>query len=235
MSHVTENDFTYLVCPGDPSHLAAERVEIYDKIYDFWNQFWARFYNDAHSSEKLKAEDFIRSHFVTAVFKGGEICGILLLSKFELSSRATWGHSYIHKFPEEVLRGIQQEGVNSLLSMEFLAVAPAYRKSVGGVSVAEILVGCGCRLVEISGVQASFANARVDVKVPEITSHYGFKTRGDKYLRHNFEVSVIYCPRSELKEHESPVMKAMVEKCWQERRDYTEYAKVTPIFYKKAA
>jgi hypothetical protein len=213
-------DLQLVLLPGNPAQLAGQAHSLHNRIFQYWKDFWGDFYRKSGSSETLKADDFMRSHTVLAFVGPRDVVGLMLLSEFDLEYLATADHSYVLKYPPEDLQRLRKEGNSRVLTMEFLTAHPSWRKTQVGISFGELLVGAGMRVFLEGAADAVLGTARVDIKVPELVALYGWKVLRDKLMRHNYEISLVYCPRAEAKEATSPLLQKHLGLFWEARADY---------------
>jgi hypothetical protein len=210
----------YVLMPGriEAGHPDLER---HNRLYEFWKAIWGDFYRQAHSEETLKADDFVRADVAAGLFHEDRPVGVHLYTFFNLGSSAALDHTYWKSYSELDIAKLRRRDVRQVMTMEFFAMSPEWRKGLVGISLAEVLVGCGLKVFESSGAEAVATIARKDVKVPDIGVRYGFETLSADLERHNHPVDLIAMFRGKVKEHPSADVRDYVDRYWRRRQDST--------------
>jgi hypothetical protein len=211
----------YFIVPGSCGPKEAYR-EVYLSAYTFWRDFWGGFYADSHSSEKLDPNEFMRQSYVAGLQdEQGRTVAVHLYSCFGIQDALSRDHAYFARYDAEAFRSLQRRGLRDVFTAEYFACDPAYRKSVVGVSLAEVMAACGMRLFLATEMDVAVTLARKDIKVPEMSQRLGFEILVDDLVRHNFPCALMTVTPNTLREHPSADVRRWTDHLWDHRYDYT--------------
>lgn len=206
-----------------------ENPERQNQAYLYWKRFWSDFYEKAGQSGSFSGENFYRQDFVTALFAGDQVVGLHLYSLFRIDELASREHRYFKSFPEGFIDSLKEMGVRRVMSLEYLTVDPGWRKSECGLSLAEVLIGCGTRFFRTQEIQALIAPARADgTKVAEKTYRYGFDCFQSGLQMLGCPIDIIVGFRDKIHHHPSSEVMGQVERLWSRRQDYTGRTRAEP-------
>ncbi len=209
--------------------------KLYQYAYAYWRDFWREFYSSQESPEGFRTDEFYRQNMVAGLFQGDEVVAVHTYTFFDLRYTATQEHSYFSLYSELDLQRLKTLGLNQVMTMEFMAMNPAFRKSVVGISLAEVMVACGVHILRAAGLDASITIAREDYKVPEFARRVGFKTLRAGLSRHHCPCELMYLPLNDLVQNLSPEVQHYVQYFWDRRVDTSGLTTNAAIEKKRAA
>jgi hypothetical protein len=218
----------YMVLPGKPAP-NFNGVAIYNSAYDYWKTFWKDVYSQVGEKGDLNTDDFLRQDFIGVLMHDEEIVGMHLYNLFDLSMRAHMDQRFMSKgFGELYFRQLKNKKVKTAMSLEYLTVDPLWRKSVIGISVAEILIGLALKIQKSLDIDAGIGKSRADVKVTQMVERFGAKVLGNKILIHNITTDLIVFFKNEITPHPDKTINQYVDKFWKYRTDLTARIPKTP-------
>lgn len=216
-------EYVVLSGSGDRSF---NNADLHNKAYIYWKNFWTRIYSDAQSLDSFSCDDFFRQNFVTLLLLSGEVVGMHLYSVFHLNHLAVQEHHYFKFYPQDFFEFMKERSSDYVMSLEFLTIDPAWRKAECGISLGEVLIGCGLRFFDFLGTSAVIAPARADNKVNQMCYKYGFDCFRDNIVKRNFQVDLVVGFKDKVHPHPDQSTLNLVERLWAERKDHT--GKTTP-------
>lgn len=214
----------YVIIPGkfpeDPSLQA-----LHNKAFLYWKNFWNNVFKENGTNDTVNPDHFWRQDMVTLLMDGDEIIGQHLYSFFHLKSVAAKNHSYfVEGFNEEYFIQLNDRKGSTVMSVEYLAVSPHWRKVDCGVSLGTVLIGLACQHQRLHGTSILTAPSRVDVKVDRMVAEYGGEVIVGGLHMHNTPVNLMAIFKEKNKIHHNLKVSSLIDKLWSERIDHTQYA-----------
>jgi hypothetical protein len=219
---------SYVLFPGKVLGPMSQS-SLYEKAFIYWRDFWSEFYASNHSGEPFRADEFFRQDLVAALYDGDEVVAVHTYCLFDLSYRPSREHSYFALYNDLDLQNLKRLGLTEVMTMEFMAMNPKWRKSAIGISLAEILVACGVKILQSLHLDASITIARQDYKVPDFAKRVGFKTLRGGLERHNCPCELMYCPNEGLEQSLSADVAHYVDYFWNRRQDLSGRTQTRPV------
>ncbi len=214
---------TYTLMPGKPLPWRSDAAHglAHDRVFQYWREFWEKIYADAGTPESFVTDDFLRQDLVAAIHCGDELVGAHLYSVFPLEREAARAHRYFRFYPPEFFDHMRERGAKLAMSMEFLTVAPAWRKTASRISFGEILIGCGLRCMTALGADVGIAPARTDNKVNDMAYKFGFECFQAGVTKRNFTVDLVAVFKDKARLNPDPRVAAQIDSLWARRDDRT--------------
>ncbi len=209
-------------CTLLPGRYADGRIvpPLYNQAYRHWKKTWSEIFTRAGSPGSLCAENFLRQNLVITLHQGNRIAGILTTTFFNLSSDATFDHPYFQPFPRAIVEELWKAGNGLVITGEYLAVEPEFRKSIVGLSLADVLVGLLMKTFVQIGAKMTLATTVRPAKVHEICQAYGYSEVG-QYEKYGLDCLLLQNTKEQYREHADPLVREMIESCWRKRLDCT--------------
>jgi hypothetical protein len=226
-------DLEYVIIPG--KGFLDSDAKIHDQAYLYWKSFWSDVYAQAGSPESFCPDDFLRQDLITMLKRGDEVIALHLYSTFYINQIAPHDHRYFKFYPPSFFEFMRQKGANHVISFEFLTVDPGWRKSICGVSLAEVLASCGIHCMKALGADAAIAPARSDNKVNEMAYRIGFDCFQADVVKRNFKVDLIVCFSERGRSHPDSEIKRLADHFWENRKDLSGLTYSKPNAVKKTA
>jgi hypothetical protein len=212
---------SYILLPGKSLRANSDHPQAY-RVYQYWKEFWGGFYQSVKSEEQLRADEFMRQDVVAALLQGDRVVGLHTYCFFDLESASTRDHSYFGLYTDLDFHQLKKQGFRKLMTMEFLTTHSDWRKSLIGLSLAEVLVGCGIKVLQAAELDASITIARKDYKVPDFAERVGFRTLRAGLVRHNCPCELMVCPAQNPEQTMTSETSHYVDYFWKRRQDFTE-------------
>jgi hypothetical protein len=211
----------YVILPGKP-RFGFPATGLYDQAYSFWRQFWTRVLTDVGAASTPEPDEFCRQDLVCLLLdERDEIAAMMCYTFYDLGLRATTDRQYFSRyFTPEFFGALRDRGITRLMSLEYLSVAPVWRRNGGAASLARLISVLGLRQVAQFGCDAGIAAARCDVGVDKLSHELGAESivRGLKV--HGIETDLVAFVRDRIQEPRDPRVADLVARLWDERLDY---------------
>lgn len=191
----------------------------HDSAYQLWKGNWQDTFKELKSDAKLKADDFTRQLVISGLFDGNEAVGLLLHTHFNLDLAAVREHSYLSTYPAEIISRLRQEGCVDVLSMEYLTLSDRWRKHLVGISLAEVILGLGAKVLEASGFSSMIVVTRNEKNVNTILYGYGANCLASNLTKHNVAVDLVSLNKGETHPGQNPEVNKLIDYFWSRRRD----------------
>lgn len=95
-----------------------------------------------------------------------------------------------------------------------------WRKSKIGISLGEVVIGLGLKILKNQNLDVCITVARMLTKASQKASYWGFKPHRT-LIRHNNECSITFCMQQDIVEHHSKKINDLVEGLWNKKQDFT--------------
>jgi hypothetical protein len=162
----------YCLLPGRPS--PTQRASLHDESFRFWRDFWTGVLRANETPDKLDEGEFRRIDRIAVLLHGERPIGLIGHTFFDLKYLSEREHSYFkHRYNEAFMRELEKRGATRIMTEEYLAVAPDWRKSRLDVSLASVLIGLGLKLAQAEQVQAVVTVPREDISMDKRTMEQG--------------------------------------------------------------
>jgi hypothetical protein len=193
---------------------------LHNRAFRYWRDFWNGVFSEISPGETVRESDFFRQNAIGVFLDGDRIAALHLYSFWNLQSEAALVQDYFRlNYTEQDLARLEQMGVRSAMSMEYLTVDPGYRKAETGFPMASFVLGVGYELLKATICDAMIAPCRCDVKVDQKVADFGAVPLREKFIHHGVPVMNMVAPRWNLKPHVDPVIAAAVQDHWSRRVD----------------
>lgn len=227
-------DLKYHLLPGR-CPVPFEAQDFHDRVYLFWKGFWDGVLKDLDGTE-VSPNEFDRQTYIGVITNGEDLVAAHLYTVFSADSLCARSHSYLKSsFEPEFHQWLGQLGSYSVMSVEYLTVSPAYRKSKMGFSLAHVIVGLGLEIQKAIKADWTVAICRQDLHVDKIGFQHG-ATGFPPRMMHNVPVVSMKLPLEDIRDCPLPTESQMIQKMWSERQDWTNIPKIgKPALVKEAA
>lgn len=201
---------------------------LYNRVYDSWHRTWKEVFTSVGSPESLNPENFLRQDILIVLHREREVVGLLTTTFLNLSARAVVDHPYFRPFPEPILRAFQRRGRGLVLTGEYLSIDPAYRRSIVGLSLSDVLIGLLMRIFTGSGADSTLATTVRPAGVHEICHRFGYRELGG-YQKYGLDCVLMQNDPSTVREHDDPRVRSLIESFWESRCDLTGLTGLTDL------
>ncbi|WP_413558619.1 hypothetical protein [Bdellovibrio sp. HCB209] len=217
----------------NPRELTADTVQLSNDVYQLWKNVYTEVLGKV--GEPLNADDFHRCDVIVALTDDNKVFGFHLYSSFDLRSDALRDHHYMKAFDEAIIQKFQSRGINTMMSMEYLTVAPEYRSRSSDVNWSELIIALGSKVMEAGPWDCLVGTARRDLNVRRKAAHSGANYFGS-VIKMNYECEILMTKRGEVEQFADPKKADLLEKMWAEKKNHTmilDDSRVIP--FRKAA
>lgn len=211
-----------------PHFVPESQIKTYNDIYASWRTIFDEVLEGMGG--KLDRDDFFRFDYVGAILHGDKVVAHHHYSLFDLRLQSSKEHHFIASLDEATVEGLIAKGHPRILSLEYSAVLPDYRKSMGTTPWFEILTGLGLSYLDNSIANGLIGTPRTDVKADKMTYRLGAETLQPPLTKMNYECAVIYFPKLQNRTYENPETTRWVNQLW---KSHTFIS--IPSFINKAA
>ena len=200
-----------------------EHLDLHNKVYAFWRNFWTRVLEKNRSPHSLKIEDFFRQDLIGVLLHDGEPIGLHCSTYFNLNQTSAIDHPYFSSsFSGDYLKFLHAENKKVGLTIEYLTIDEAWRKQNFKYSLAEVLIGLHVELFKKSQADCIVAVARTDLKVHKMADKFGYSVIGEEVIKHNTPCALITCSKEETREHPDVEVSEHISKLWGQHLDLRE-------------
>lgn len=210
----------YHILPGNPGP-GFQKIELYHRAYMMWKEFWEQVYGDAGAADCFKPDDFLRQDFIPVLTYKNEIVAMHLYTLFNTTNYAVRDHRYFAFYPENFFSYLSDKQSPYAMSIEYLTVAPGWRKRNVGFSIGESLIGCSLNYLEPTNAQVAIAPARTDNKVHTMCYNFGFDCFEAGITKRNFSVDLVAGFKEKVQKNPSEKINQLIEHMWAHRQDHT--------------
>lgn len=206
----------YVVLTGKMSP-DSENFELYKNVYKLWKSTWTKAFAAVGSPDSFSPDNFYRQDYIPIIAHNDEPIAAHFYTLFHSENPAAMDHEYFEIFSDTALSILRENDAQKLMSLEYLTVNPAYRKSVIGFSVAEVLSGLCCKFIKEIDCDAGLGVAVKAARIDLMAKNLGFDILDSNAKRGNLvcDIVVKYSRTVATPVHPDPVVNDIVESLWQ--------------------
>lgn len=222
-------DFKYYILETSPL-FSKEAIDVSNKSYILWEKIWLETFGAKNKADKLIRDHFLRSDILTAlVDRFGNIAGIHLYTFMNFETEAAKASSFFQSLTPETISELKQRGLKNGICMEYLSVAPEYRKTTSGIPFGELLIGLGFELMKSYEMDCVFGTSREDVKVDRMAASFGGYRMGQTLNKYDYPCRLTVIPKWASSEHGFEIRDNKVAELWASRVDLSQYNRVQKV------
>jgi hypothetical protein len=184
----------------------------YGRCYRFWKSSWERTFQELAAADHLPIlSDGFVYRTKNCLFAGEEPVGIYLTETIPLEK--SWqDHSYFQMYSPEIRERLFKS-YRQIVSLSYIAVAEAWRKSETDIPLLELVFGLGAYELLESGADALVSCVRKNRKVDSAFSCYSASSwgRGSAF---NVEVEYMVLERNQFSPHTNPLVQRELNRLW---------------------
>jgi len=198
-----------------------EYLQLHSNVYLFWKNLWRDVFQKLSFPTDYLNDDFLRQDVIAVLHTPDEkVVATHLYTFFSLGSPVTKEHKYFEQnFPNPYYERLQEMGAKEVMTMEYMAVDPAWRKKYQQVHIGSILVGLAQEVLKASSADAAIAPARRDYKVNEIAYSFGADCVAAEVNNHNVSCDLIANFRDKICPHSSADVNQAITYLWENKND----------------
>lgn len=198
-------------------------INLHNQVYRFWKGIWSE------TLEKMKLPpldlgQILRQDYICFLTLKNEVIGSHLYSIFDIRKDITIESEYFAQAKNDLIEYCKLHKVNTLMTQEYLAVHPEWRKTQSGISLPELIIGLGIKMMQKLGCDSTVGTIREGAQsverisreikadlLPCIVSRYN--------MPHKFFIA-----RKEIIQLPGNIkMQELINKLWHEKKDYSHF------------
>lgn len=149
-----------------PHMIADADVPLFNRIYSEWKKTFREVIES--KGGKLDPDDFFRNDNVAAILNHkDDIVALCTTTVFDIRLSSSLEHHYFQALDSNTPQKLSFMKIKRVMSMEYVNVLPAWRKSLKGTPWVEIFTGSMLKLMDKSNIDALIGTPRTDLKVQE--------------------------------------------------------------------
>lgn len=222
----------YLLSATNPPF---EFTEIHNKAFQSWLEITRKAFEEVGNTDDSHLhEDFIRQSVVSCLCSDGEVIATFLHSFSSIYTDATRNFRYMRdNFPEIFFEKIKRRGIKNVMTSNYLAVHPDWRKGSSAIQVAPIMVGLSLRVRDLFEADGFIGVWRNDRKVNELAYAQGGECIIANVFNHQTPCDLILIDSKTPYQYPSKEVERHVTNLWDSRVD--AFFKPDLMNWKKAA
>lgn len=204
-----------------------EDQPLHNAVYQFWFNHWLEVLRKLDGTAPSPA-DFFRQSWVGVLFNSNrsdantftDIIGLFTTTFFNLESVADRSHPYFSRSYEPAfLPLLIEKGARSFMSIEYLTIAPAHRRSsvqpmnTDSISHIHVLLGLALKVAETFGADVSAGPGRVDLKADQKARDFGMTSLETRTF-HNVPVRSNFVFTNDIQPCPLPTERALITSLW---------------------
>lgn len=200
----------------DMSNILASEISTVDTAFSLWTE---TFQNELEPRGlELNKEDFWNCRLLAVIKDKDAIVGSHIYNIFDLRTATPTAHNYFKDIPEDTLKACKDQGVQRIMSMEYLLVHPSYRGKNSPVRWGEVIIGLGLEVLRHSSMDAAIGIAREDKKVNTMGLKMGCQEK-DFLIKNKTPCRILYMTKKDCREHENPTTQKMIKNLWNNKKN----------------
>lgn len=206
----------YLLSPTNPPF---EFTDLHNKAFNSWIEITRQAFSEVGNHEDGHLhEDFVRQHALSCLCSGDEVIATFLHAFASIHTDATRSFRYMRdNFPEIFFQKVKRLGMKNVMTSNYLAVHPEWRKGKGRIQVAPIMVGLSLRVRDAFGADGFIGVWRNDRKVNELAYAQGGQCIIANVHNHNTPCDLILMSSTTPYQYPSPEIESQVTALWENR------------------
>ncbi|MCB0378103.1 MAG: hypothetical protein KDD33_06395 [Bdellovibrionales bacterium] len=158
------------------NYFNSEALPIRSNIYNFWKELWIKVNRELGLNNEVLSDTFNRYDVIIALVEKStkKVIGTSFHSFFDLLDVATQQMKYIKTYSPSFFDELKSKDIRSVMSTEYLAINPEYRKGKKGILYADIIASIVTHVFQMSPADAVICAARNDVGVSKLAKVHGY-------------------------------------------------------------
>jgi hypothetical protein len=218
MKHSSTDSLSYtLLSAANPP---PEFAKLHNDAFNFWFNLWDQEFEKLKIDPSHLREDFVRQSFVSCLSNGESIVAVFLHAFASIETHATREHRYMKEnFPELFFEKIKRRGVHNVMTSNYLAVHPEWRKDSLQIRVAPVMVGLSLRVRDLFGADGFIGVWRNDKKVNQLSYDQGGECIIADVQNHNVLCDLILMDSRTPYQYPNVHVEQQVNTLWKMRTD----------------
>jgi hypothetical protein len=208
----------YLLSPTNPP---IEFAELHNQAFHSWLKITREAFSEVGNGDDGHLhEDFIRQHVVSCLCAGNEVVATFLHAFASIYTDATRSFRYMRdNFPEMFFEKIKKMGIRNVMTSNYLAVHPEWRRGKHDLQIAPIMVGLSLRVRDLYGADGFIGVWRNDRKVNELSYAQGGECIVKNVYNHKTPCDLILMKSEGPYKYPSPEVEKAVSSLWENRTE----------------
>ncbi len=186
------------------------------RFFLWWRAYWNEILQTVGIGHEIDPDEFYQQHKVTAILYEDEIISMHLLSIFDRSDFSS--HPYFKKFDTSFIKGISALSVNKILTLQYLAFNPKYKKEKPFMYFPMTIGSLSMYHQQLENAQAIVSVARKDLGISNALAKMNFSCFQEDGVYNNTPVS--YQISFEVKPYPSDMVKDLCLHFWTNKIDF---------------
>lgn len=222
----------YLLSATNPPF---EFTEIHNKAFKSWLEITQQAFEEVGNKDNSHLhEDFVRQSVVSCLCADGEVIATFLHSFASIHTDATRTFRYMRdNFPEIFFEKIKRRGIKNVMTSNYLAVHPDWRKGRNDIQIAPVMVGLSLRVRDLFEADGFIGVWRNDRKVNKLAYAQGGECIIANVFNHQTPCDLILIDSRTPYKYPSKEVEQHVTSLWENRVD--AFFKPDFLDWKKAA
>lgn len=194
-------------------------LQDFKEAYLFWETIWKTIFTKVGSADVFSYDDFYRQDYIPIIKHNGSIVAAHYYTVFDARNPSIYKTKYFSIYDSNVWDWIHARSPKKLMSMEFLAVHPVFRKQNTGFSIAEVMIQLGLLLMGELKVDVSVGSAVQAAGVDQMAINLNATLITKDVKRGNLICSLLVQDLAGIRNHPNPEVDQFINELW-ERREY---------------
>ena len=195
-------------------------ASLHDRVFCSWLDVIQKAFEETNNKNIHLHEDFIRQNVVGALCYQDEIVATFLHSFSSTLTQATRTYRYFSgNYPPEFFEKLTTQKIYNVLSVHYLAVNPAWRKSRTTLNIAPIMLGLAQRIRDHHKLDALIGVYRRDRNVHQVAYSLGGECVIENVDNHNTPCDLIVMRRGQPYQYPSGEVGDHISYLWNNRID----------------
>lgn len=202
---------------GDP-----ELIRLHNQVYDFWKKVWT------DTLQKMELPSLDRSHilkqdYICFLTYGPDVVASHLYSVFDIRLHVTQESDYFSQMSSDIQEYCQKKSIYTMMTQEYLAVHPEWRKTTSGVSIPEILIGLGIQLMHSINCDSTVGTTRAGApSVERICHEINADLLPNVIMRYNMPHKFFIANKKTIRLPGDQQTQTQIASLWDSKNDYRD-------------
>jgi hypothetical protein len=220
-------DFKYLILEKH-NITDSNYLSLYTEVFEFWKATWKPIFEKVGSPQAFMVDDFYRQDLIPVILHKGQIVATNFYTIFNMSNPAASEMRYFSIFPPEAMSWVKKYGKTSVMSMEFLAVHPEWRRQPGSTfSYAEALISLGFELMKHKNFDIAVGVPVKITGVQEMAKNLSCKVLAEGVQRGNLACDILGQDLGNIQPHSDENARTFINYLWLNRESSNDSKKIS--------
>lgn len=184
---------TYILLPAKMP-FQCEYVDLYNRVFDFWEQRWAKAFAESGAPEGYWRDHYQRQDIIAALVTPTEVIGCHLYTFYNLDSHATLKSEYFHYLPELAIQKTKNLGLKNFVTMEYLCANPDWKINNEHLRISTLISALGLLIVREFGAEAAVGMPIIGSPVDKGSNIFERKSIYSPIEKYGYKLDYSYFP-----------------------------------------